>query len=232
VRLSGSITRNPEARVRLGKDRIHVDGKLLDAAEKIYLVLNKPRGVVTTAADERGRDTVYSLRPANLEWISPVGRLDQASEGLLLFTNDSEWAARIADPASVLDKTYHVQISTVADDQFLRSLEHGVEVSKGEIFKAKRAAVLRSGKKHCWVEIVLDEGKNRQIRRMLDGLGIEVLRLVRVSIGPLKLGDLAKGAYRALRAEEKGALDSALLRSTGQYEPINGPLQKAGPTKA
>jgi 23S rRNA pseudouridine2605 synthase len=230
VRLSGSITRNPEARVRLGKDRIQVDGKLLAAAEKIYLVLNKPPGVVTTAADERGRDTVYSLLPANLEWISPVGRLDQASEGLLLFTNDSEWAARITDPASHLDKTYHVQINTVADDQFLRSLERGVEVSKGEIFKPKRAAVLHSGE-HYWVEMVLDEGKNRQIRRMLNALGIEVLRLVRVSIGPLKLGDLPKGAYRALRPEEKGALDSALLQSIGRHQ-ANGPLQKAGPTKA
>lgn len=232
VRLSGSITRNPEARVRLGKDRIHVDGKLLDAAEKIYLVLNKPRGVVTTASDESGRDTVYSLLPANLEWISPVGRLDKASEGLLLLTNDSEWGARITDPESHLDKMYHVQIKTVADDRLLQSLQRGVEVSKGEIFKAKRAAVLRSGEKHCWVEIVLDEGKNRQIRRMLDGLGIEVLRLVRVSIGPLKLGDLAKGAYRALRAEEMGAVDSALLRSSGQYDAMNGPLQKPGATKA
>jgi 23S rRNA pseudouridine2605 synthase len=127
---------------------------------------------------------------------------------------------------------YHVQIKTVADDRLLQSLQRGVEVSKGEIFKAKRAAVLRSGEKHCWVEIVLDEGKNRQIRRMLDGLGIEVLRLVRVSIGPLKLGDLAKGAYRALRAEEMGAVDSALLRSSGQYDAMNGPLQKPGATKA
>jgi 23S rRNA pseudouridine2605 synthase len=210
VRLNGAVTKNPEAPVRLAKDRIHVDGKFLGAAEKIYLLLNKPRGIITTASDEKGRDTVYSLLPSDVRWISPVGRLDQASEGLLLFTNDSEWAARIMDPASRLDKTYHVQIGTLADDQMLRALERGVEVTKGEMLKAKRATILRSGEKHCWLEIILDEGKNRHIRRMLKSLGVEVLRLIRVSLGPVTLGELAKGAHRILRAEEKAALDSVL----------------------
>jgi 23S rRNA pseudouridine2605 synthase len=210
VRLNGAVTKNPEAPVRLAKDRIHVDGKFLGAAEKIYLLLNKPRGIITTASDEKGRDTVYSLLPSDVRWISPVGRLDQASEGLLLFTNDSEWAARIMDPASRLDKTYHVQIGTLADDQMLRALERGVEVTKGEMLKAKRATILRSGEKHCWLEIILDEGKNRHIRRMLKALGVEVLRLIRVSLGPVTLGELAKGAHRILRAEEKEALDSVL----------------------
>ena len=213
VRLNGSIVKNPESPTRLGKDRIVVEGKPLEAAEKIYLVLNKPRGIVTTAADERGRETVYSLLPSNLQWIAPVGRLDQASEGLLLLTNDSEWAARITDPVSHLDKTYHVQINTVANERLLEAVQRGIEIPKGDVLKAKRAKLIRAGEKNSWIEIVLDEGKNRQIRRMLDALGVEVLRLIRVSIGPLQLGDLPKGAHRPLRAEEKTALDNALCQA-------------------
>lgn len=209
IRLNGVINRNPESPVRLGSDRIHVDGKLLAVAEKIYLLLNKPRGIVTSAADEKGRETVYSLLPRDLQWLAPVGRLDKASEGLLLLTNDSPWAARITDPASHLDKAYHVQISVVADSRLLEALERGIEIPKGDMLKAKRATFLRAGEKHSWIEIVLDEGKNRQMRRMLGALGIEVLRLIRVSIGALQLGDLPKGAYRALRPEEKLELDHA-----------------------
>ena len=210
VRLNGSLVKNPESPVRLGKDRIEVDGKSLDAAEKIYLVLNKPRGIVTTASDEKGRDTVYSLLPSGLPWIAPVGRLDRASEGLLLLTNDSEWAARISDPASHLDKTYHVQIDAIADDRLLKALQRGIENSKEELLRAKRVTTVRSGERHSWLEIVLDEGKNRQIRRMLNALGIQVLRLIRVSIGPLRLGDLLKGSHRPLRHEEKLELDHAV----------------------
>jgi len=210
VRLNGTTTRNPEAPVRLPKDKIDIQGKTLGAAEKVYLVMNKPRGMVTTASDEKGRETVYSLLPDELRWIAPVGRLDLASEGLLLFTNDSEWAARITDPESHLDKTYHVQIGSMPDAKVTQSLEDGVEMPQGDVLKAKAARVLRTGQKNAWLEIVLDEGKNRQIRRMLDGLGIEVLRLIRVAIGPVGLGELAKGAHRALRSEEKAALDRAM----------------------
>jgi 23S rRNA pseudouridine2605 synthase len=210
VQLNGSVVKNPEAVVRVGRDRIEVEGKQIGAAEKIYVVLNKPRGIVTTAADEKGRETVYSLLPAKLSRIAPVGRLDRASEGLLLLTNDSGWAARITDPDSHLDKTYHVHIGSVADQRLIGWLERGVEMPDGEVLKAKRAALLRAGEKRSWLEIVLGEGKNRQIRRMLDGLGVEVLRLVRVTIGPLQLGQLAKGEHRALRPEEKAALDRAL----------------------
>lgn len=212
VRVNGNAVRNPEAPVRLGRDAVEVGGQPIHASEKIYLMLNKPRGLVTTAADEKGRDTVYSLLPKRLPWIAPVGRLDQASEGLLLFTNDSEWAAGITDPASHLDKTYQVQIGSVADARLLEALQRGVEMPDGGRLRAKRASLLRAGEKHSWIEIVLDEGKNRQIRRMLDGLGVAVLRLIRVAIGPLQLGELAKGAQRALRREEKTALDA---RSVG-----------------
>jgi 23S rRNA pseudouridine2605 synthase len=216
VRLNGSIVKNPEAPVLVGKDRIEVAGHRIEAAGKIYLMLNKPRGIVTTAADEKGRDTVYSLLPPSLMWLAPVGRLDRASEGLLLLTNDSAWAARITDPHSHLDKTYHVHIDALADDRLLDRVLQGIETPNGETLRAKRAVLLRSGQKHSWVVIVLDEGKNRQIRRMLDTLGVQVLRLIRVSIGPLQLGNLPKGSHRALRAEEKAALDKALRQAQTQ----------------
>jgi len=215
VWLNGSTTKNPEAPVRLGKDRIELSGQPVSSATRTYLVLNKPRGIITSASDEKGRETVYSLLPADLQWIAPVGRLDQASEGLLLLTNDSEWAARITDPASHLDKTYHVQIDTVANIQLLEALERGIEIPKSDRLKAKRATLLRAGEKNSWLEIVLDEGKNRHIRRMLDALGVQVLRLIRVAIGPLLLGELPKGAYRPLRPEEKLALDRALHGKQG-----------------
>lgn len=208
VRLNGAVRKNPETPVRMALDRIELDGRAIAAAEKIYLAMNKPRGIVTTASDEKGRETVYDLLAMDLSWVAPVGRLDKASEGLLLLTNDSEWAARIMSPETHLDKTYHVQVGRVADALLLRSLEAGVR-DAGELLRAKRAAILRTGERNSWLEIVLDEGKNRQIRRMLEHLGVEVLRLLRVAIGPLALGDLPKGAVRHLTSAEKQSLVDA-----------------------
>ena len=208
VRLNGATRRDPETPVRLERDRIEVDRNAVTAESRIYLMLNKPRGVVTTASDEKGRQTVYSLLTEKLPWVGPVGRLDKASEGLLLLTNDSEWAARISDPGSHLDKTYHVQVGALAGETLTDRLVRGV-IAGGELLRAKRARVLRTGEKNTWLEIVLDEGKNRQLRRMLEHLGIEVLRLIRVAIGPLALGQLAKGKSRILATPEKVALDQA-----------------------
>lgn len=210
VKLNGAVRRNPETPTHSDKDRIEVDGAALAAGAKIYLMLNKPRGVVTTADDEKGRETVYALLPKNLPWLAPVGRLDKASEGLLLFTNDSEWAAHVSAPQTHLDKTYHVQISVVADEALLNTVRVGVRTRDGEFLRAKDARLLRNGNRNSWIEVVLDEGKNRQIRRMLEHLHIEVPRLVRVAIGSLALGDLPKGATRALTREEKQALDRAM----------------------
>lgn len=193
-----------------GKDRIEINGSELCVAEKVYRVLNKPRGVVTSAADEKGRATVYANLPAGTPWVGPVGRLDKASEGLLLLTNDSEWAARVTDPKTHLDKTYHVQIAALADDRLIDSLKEGVRSADGELLRVKDARLVRSAEKSSWLEIVLDEGKNRQIRRIFEGLDIEVLRLLRIAIGPLVLGDLAKGATRSLSVEEKKLLDQAI----------------------
>jgi 23S rRNA pseudouridine2605 synthase len=205
VRLNGSTTRNPEAPVRLGTDRIEVDGAQIADPNRIYLMLNKPRGLVTTRSDEKGRETIYSLLENMEEWVAPVGRLDMASEGLLLLTNDSSWGARIAAPETHIQKTYHVHINIVADQAFLDRLVRGIR-NAGDLLVVTSATILRLGKRNSWLEISLDEGKNRHIRRMLSELGIEVLRLVRVAIGTVVLGDLSKGKWRPLTDEEKEAL--------------------------
>jgi 23S rRNA pseudouridine2605 synthase len=181
-------------------------------------MMNKPRGLVTTASDEKGRETVYAVLEKageSVPWVAPVGRLDKASEGLLLLTNDSEWGARIAAPETHLPKTYHVQIATLADDKLLHALVRGVTSEEGDVLSAAQARLLRAGKKNCWLEIVLDEGKNRHIRHMLGALGVEVLRLLRVAIGPLQLGELAKGGFRVLTKEEKQLLDR-VMANTGR----------------
>ena len=208
VTLNGRLVRNPKAPARTGQDHITVDGSALEEQPKIYLMMNKPRGLVTTASDEKGRATVYDLLEYGKyrEWVSPVGRLDKASEGLLLLTNDSKWAAQITDPTSHLDKQYHVQVDRVAGDDLLARIIGGVRVG-GEHLSVKAARVLRVGSKNSWLEITLDEGRNRQIRRLLEALGVQVLRLLRVSMGGLKLGDLKKGGVRPLTGAEMRLLD-------------------------
>jgi 23S rRNA pseudouridine2605 synthase len=220
VRLKGVPVTNPEAPVRMGKDSIEVDGKKITVADKVYWMLNKPRSLVTTTDDEQGRETVYAKLPKGLPWMSPVGRLDKATEGLLLFTNDSEWAARITSPGSHLNKIYHVQIGAVAGDDLLHALERGVTGKDGELLRAKHVKRIREGEKNSWIELVLDEGKNRQIRRMLEASGVEILRLIRVAIGPLQLGTLAKGEARPLGGLEKAAIDRT-LRITVIQQTIN-----------
>src|SRR6202521_2164699 len=141
VSLNGKVRRNPETPVRLEQDSIAVDDSPVSRAEKIYLIMNKPHGVVTTASDEKGRETVYSYLPADLPWVAPVGRLDKASEGLLLLTNDPEWAARISAPETHVDKTYHVQIAAIADQALLDQVRNGIRNSEGEWLSWKRASI-------------------------------------------------------------------------------------------
>ena len=208
VSVDGRVIRDPEFPIVPGRHRIVVDDAALDAVVPThrYLMLNKPRGLVTTARDERGRATVYRcFEGMDLGWIAPVGRLDKASEGMLLFSNDPAWAARITDPATGPDKTYHVQVDRIADEATLRALRNGVDCA-GETLRAKSVALLRAGEKNAWLEIVLDDGRNRQIRRLLAALDIGVLRLVRIAIGSLQLGELPKGQWRELTAEEIAAI--------------------------
>jgi 23S rRNA pseudouridine2605 synthase len=207
VSVDDRVTRDPEHPVVAGRHRLAVDGKPLQAADKVYVAMNKPRGLIVSAADERGRDTIYSsLAAAGLPWLGPVGRLDKASEGLLLLSNDTGWAAAITDPQTHLDKTYHVQVAGQPDAETLMAMQRGV-VDADDLLAAKHVALLRAGEKNAWLEVVLDEGRNRHIRRLLAALGFDVLRLIRVAIGPLTLGDLPKGQWRRLSADEVAALD-------------------------
>jgi 23S rRNA pseudouridine2605 synthase len=196
VRVNGRIVRDPEAPT-LASSRIQVQGREVAAAPHVYIALNKPRGLVTTTTDERGRDTVYRcFEGSGLPWIAPVGRLDKASEGLLLFTNDSEWAAAVTDPSHGLRKVYHVQIDRPDVAGLSQRLEAGIDVQGAGRLRVERAAVLRVGARRSWLELTLAEGRNRQIRRLFDGLDIRVERLIRVRIGAFDLGDLAKGSWR------------------------------------
>ena len=206
VSLKGRVVTSKETWVDLEADTIFVDGKPVAAERQVYLMLNKPRGLVTTRHDPEGRPTVFDcLKDHAHAHLSAVGRLDKASEGLLLFTNDTGFANALMDPATHVPKTYHVQIDRVADAALINALRAGVEEG-GEFLSAKRVSLLREGERNSWLEIVLHEGKNRQIRRMLDANGVEVLRLIRVAIGGLELGDLEKGAVRALTEAELARL--------------------------
>ena len=206
VRVNGRVVRDAELPMRQGVDRIDIDGQESAPARRVVLMLNKPRGLVTTAKDERGRATVYRcFDGAALPWLAPIGRLDKASEGLLLFSNDPAWAARITDPELGPSKTYHVQIDRVPDAALLADLEQGAVV-EGERLAVRSARILRAGGKNAWLEIELDEGRNRQIRRLLEAFDVSVLRLVRVAIGPLTLSDLAKGRWRLLTSTEIDSL--------------------------
>ena len=206
VRVNGRPVRDPDFPVLQGEDRISVDERDIAAAARVVLMLNKPRGLVTTREDEQGRATVYQcLSDAPLPWLAPVGRLDKASEGLLLFTNDSAWAAKLTDPATGPDKTYHVQIGRVPDEELLDKLASGAPVDR-DWLRFKSVRCMRSGLKNAWLEVTLDEGRNRQIRRVLEAYDVAVLRLVRVAIGELALGELQKGHWRLLSEPEIASL--------------------------
>ena len=208
VSVDGRVVRDPERPTDGAREQICLDGKPVEASAKVYIALNKPRGIVVSAADERGRDTVYSLiENAGLPWLGPVGRLDRASEGLLLLTNDTAWAAGLTEPQHHVDKLYHVQIDRLVDDALLARLSRGV-TDAGDHLTVRRIELLRQGEKTAWLAIVLDEGRNRHIRRLLAAHQIGVRRLIRIAIGSLALGDLAKGSWRHLDAVQVQALRS------------------------
>jgi len=201
VSVAGNVECNPERPTTSG-ELIRIDGKNVGTVERLYIALNKPRGLLVTATDNRDRETIFDLPTlSGLPYLAPVGRLDKASEGLLLMSNDSEWAAAIANPESGLLKTYHVQISGIPDQRTLDALLQGIE-DNGEHLAVANARILRSGEKNSWLEVALDEGRNRHLRRLLAAFDYEVLRLVRIAVGPVVLGSLAKGEWRALLASE------------------------------
>jgi|SRR5579871_3479529 len=206
VRVDGRIVTDPLAWVDLDQQRItRNDQDTPPSAGALTLALYKPRGIVTTRRDERGRRTVYDLLPSDLPWIFPVGRLDADSEGLLILTTDAALAVRLTEPEHHVHKTYHVTLTGRPSAEELDQLRDGIELADGRTRPAT-VRLLQADDKGSVLEIVLTEGRNRQIRRMAAAIGQRVRRLVRVAIGSYRLGDLTPGAYRPLDAADRESL--------------------------
>jgi len=205
VRVNGRVVRNPEAWIDPLSDHVTLDGGEVRAVPRVYLALHKPVGYLTTRTDPGGRATVYDLFDDLPAWVAPVGRLDRDTSGLLLFTNDSDLADRITDPLHHLPKTYVVTTRRVLADEAIESLRRGVELLDGPTLPAKVRRLEPSGRRGR-IELVLREGRNRQVRRMLQAVGHTVAALERVAIGPVRLGTLAPGESRPLTSAELARL--------------------------
>lgn len=205
VTVNGTPTRNPDQWVDMQRDVVRFDGKPLKARERRYVLLYKPAGYLTTYRDPSGRPTVYDLIADLDTFLSPVGRLDLDTSGLLLFTNDNQFAERVTNPASHIPKTYLVKASSVLTDAGLQRLREGVELSDG-LTRPAIVTRVRDSDKYTHFEITLTEGRNRQVRRMVEHLGARVLKLVRVKLGSIAIGRLAIGKWRLLTPAEVTAL--------------------------
>ncbi|MBI5433190.1 MAG: rRNA pseudouridine synthase [Planctomycetes bacterium] len=205
VRVNGLVVRDPERWVVPERDRIELDREQAKERAKLYVALHKPVGYVTTRSDPEGRKTVYDLLGDLGAWLAPVGRLDRDTSGLLLFTNDTDFAARLLEPTSHVAKRYRVEARGRIDDTEFERLRRGVELSDGRTLPA-RVALLRRSKERTLFELTITEGRNRQVRRMLEAIDSKVLKLARVAFGSLELADLAPGAHRELLARERNAL--------------------------
>jgi len=205
VRVNGQITRNPDQWIDMKRDRVLFDGKPLVARERIYLLLYKPPGYLTTYKDPEGRPTVYDLIADAGTFLSPVGRLDLETSGLLLMTNDNQFAERVTNPNSHVPKAYLVKASAVLTDTQLQQLRDGIELADGRTRPALVTRLRDSGK-YTHFEITLTEGRNRQVRRMVEALEAKVLKLVRVRIGHIAIGRLPIGKWRLLTAAEVASL--------------------------
>ena len=205
VRVNGKIVENPDHWVDLAKDTVTLDGKPLRAPSKTYILLYKPTGYLTTWRDPEGRPTVYDLASDAGTWLSPVGRLDLDSSGLLILTNDTDFAERVSNPNHALPKTYLVKASTLLSQEQLDRLRRGPVLNDGPTRPALVTRI-RDSAKYSFLEIVITEGRNRQVRRMIEAIGSKVLKLVRLAIGPVRIGELPIGKWRRLSGEEMRAL--------------------------
>jgi pseudouridine synthase len=207
IKVNGKLIHTPDHWVDPERDRVTLDGKPLTAREKVYLLLYKPKGYLTTYRDPEGRATVYQLLEGIEEWISPVGRLDLDTSGLLILTNDTDFADFITSPESKVPKTYLVKTTTPMSDDDLDQLRRGVTLSDGP---TRPAAVKRIPETRSTIEMTITEGRNRQVRRMIDAVNNKVRKLVRTAIGPIRIGNLEIGKFRPLTATE-----IRLLRAAG-----------------
>jgi len=203
IAVNGKIVRNPDHWVDLGRDRVTIQGKPLHSAAKQYILLYKPKGYLTTWRDPQGRPTVYDLVDDVGTWLSPVGRLDLDTSGLLLLTNDNDFAERMTNPVHKVSKTYQVKTSTLLTDDQLEMLRQGVQLTDGPTRPADVKRLRDSASaRYTFLEMTITEGRNRQVRRMIEALGGKVLKLVRTAIGEIRIGDLPIGKWRRLTEEE------------------------------
>lgn len=199
VRVEGQVVRDPSVWVAPARQRLELDGQPLRQRRLVYLALHKPVGYITSHGDPEGRKTIYSLLGEQAPWLFPVGRLDRDTSGLLLLTNDSDFAERVSNPAQKIPKTYRVKVRPELKGTALQRLREGLDIGRGERAAPARVALLRTNPRFCWIELEIAEGKNRQVRRMIEALGHRVERLVRVRIGALELGTLQPGEVRTIR---------------------------------
>jgi 23S rRNA pseudouridine2605 synthase len=204
VKVNGRVVRDPDYWVESAKDVVHFDGKRIREEKRLYVALNKPTGVVTSFGDNRNRKTVYDYIKILDRWVFPVGRLDMDTSGLLVLTNDTEFGERLLQPEFKVPKTYYGKVAGVvtADEYF--QLAYGVNIGRGEMSGPAIVREIRASEKHTWFELTITEGKNRQVRRMFEAVAHPVLKLVRIRIGQLELGDLPLGKYRILSPREAG----------------------------
>jgi pseudouridine synthase len=207
VKVNGTITRDPDRWIDMHRDRVRLDDKPLETRARVYVLLYKPPGYLTTYKDPKGRPTVYDLVAAVGTFVSPVGRLDLDTSGLLLMTNDTQFAERVTNPVSHVPKTYLVKASAVLTDAQLQMLREGIELADG-MTRPAIVGRLRDSSKYTHFEITLTEGRNRQVRRMVEALGAHVLKLVRIRIGPISIGTLPIGKWRLLTDREVAAFNA------------------------
>ncbi len=220
VQVNGQVVRAPGTRVHPGRDHVQVDGEAVRAGEGVTVLLHKPAGYITSRADPQGRPVVTSLLPAaGLPRLFPVGRLDWDTEGLLLLTNDGELAHALTHPRFGVRKVYHAKLKGHPTPETLAVLTRGV-VCDGEPLKALRVEPLHPTRQNAWIAVTLEQGRYRQVRRMCEAVGHPVLKLIRVALGPLRLGSLPRGQWRPLTPAE--------LRELQEMVPAAGPSGPGG----
>ena len=198
VTVNGRVVCNPDTWVSLSRDKIRYDGQIVRKQKKVYLMFYKPKGVVTTYRDPGHRKTVYDYLSGLKEWVFPVGRLDKDTSGLLILTNDTQFGEALTNPLSKISKTYQVKVNFHLSAEQVQLLEQGITLKNGEKTLPSRVRIIRYTEKYTYLDMVIFEGKNRQIRRMIEALDGHVLKLVRKRIGNLGLGDLQVGQLRYL----------------------------------
>jgi 23S rRNA pseudouridine2605 synthase len=212
VRVNGKIVRDADLWVDPQEDAIHLDRNRLKQARKVYMLFYKPKGVITSHGDPEKRKTIYDCLGKGMPWVSPVGRLDKDTSGLILLTNDTDFANHVTDPESNVPKTYLIKANTLVSAELIATLAQGLELARGDWARPQIVRRVEDRGKYTWLEIVLTEGKNREVRRLLEAVGLKVLKLVRTRIGPCTLEGLQVGKWRDLLPSERALFYSQKKR--------------------